>query len=34
MRRDEGTRNEYFLNKSKLVYVEETESKKSFDRKN
>ena len=33
MRREKGKRNEYCLNKSNLVYVEETENKKSSDKK-
>ena len=33
MRREEGKRNLYCLNKSNLVYVEETENKKSSDKK-
>ena len=33
MRREEGERNKYCLNKSYLVYVEETENKKSSDKK-
>ena len=33
MRREEARRNKYCLNKSNLVYVEETEDKKSSDKK-
>ena len=33
MRRKEARRNKYCLNKSNLVYVEETEDKKSSDKK-
>ena len=33
MRREEGKRNKYCLNKSNLVYVEETDIKKSSDKK-
>ena len=33
MRREEGKRNLYCLNKSNQVYVEETENKKSSDKK-
>ena len=33
MRREEARKNKYCLNKSNLVYVEETEDKKSSDKK-
>ena len=33
MRREEARRNKYCLNKSNLVYVEETEDKKYSDKK-
>ena len=33
MRREEGKRNKYCLSKSNLLYVEETENKKSSDKK-
>ena len=33
MRREEGKRNKYCLNRSNLFYVEETENKKSSDKK-
>jgi hypothetical protein len=33
MRREEARRNTHFLNKSNLVYVEETEDEKSSDKK-
>ena len=33
MRREEARRNKYCLNKPNLVYVEETEDKKSSDKK-
>ena len=33
MRREEGKRNKYCLNRSNLFYVEETENKQSSDKK-